>query len=76
MRKRSSGQTRPDLHAAKTRLADEYDAAQERGELKKAGNPNSSRTEELPGPADIGLTAKQVHEARLIRDAERFGANP
>jgi hypothetical protein len=24
----------------------------------------------LPGPADIGLTHKDIHEARLIRDAE------
>lgn len=55
---------------AKRRLADEYDAAQERGEIKKTGNPNSSGTEELPGAADIGLTHKDIHEARIIRDAE------
>lgn len=55
---------------AKRRLADEYDAAQERGEVAKAGNPNSSSREELPGVSDIGLTHKQVHEARQIRDAE------
>lgn len=53
------------------RLADEYDAAQERGEIKKTGNPNSSGTEELPGAADIGLTHKDIHEARIIRAAER-----
>ena len=41
---------------ASRRLADEYDAAQKRKEIKKAGNPNSSKTEELPGPADVGLT--------------------
>lgn len=57
---------------AKRRLADEYDAAQERGEIKKTGNPNSSGTEELPGAADIGLTHKDIHEARIIRDAERI----
>ncbi|MCO5080902.1 MAG: SAM-dependent methyltransferase [Rhizobiaceae bacterium] len=56
---------------AKVRLADEYDAAQERGEIKKTGNPNSSRTEELPGAADIGLSHKDIHEARKLRDAER-----
>ena len=51
-------------------MADEYDAAQERGEIKVAGNPNCSVSEQLPGPADIGLSRKQVHEARQIRDAE------
>ncbi len=56
--------------AAKRRLADEYDAAQERGEVKKAGNPNCSAEEQLPGPSDLGLTRKQIHEARTIRDAE------
>lgn len=55
---------------AKRRLADEYDAAQERGEIAKAGNPNSSNSEELTSVADLGLTHKQVHEARQIRDAE------
>jgi len=55
---------------AKRRLVNEYDAAQERGELRKAGNPNSSGREELPGPAEIGLSYKQIHEARQIRDAE------
>jgi hypothetical protein len=44
-------------------------AAQERGE--KAGNPNSSKTEELPGVSDLdGLTQKDIHEARIIRDGE------
>ena len=42
---------------AKRRLADEYDAAQGRGSKV--------------GPADIGLSHKQVHEARVIRDAEK-----
>ena len=44
--------------------ADEYDAAQERKEIRRAGNPNCSGTEQLPGPGDVGLTRKQVHEAR------------
>jgi hypothetical protein len=55
---------------AARRLADEYDAAQERGEVKRVGNPNYSNAEELPGGADIGLSAREVHEARQIRDAE------
>ena len=55
---------------AKRRLADEYDAAQERGELAKNGQPSSSMREGLPTVADIGLSHKAIHEARQIRDAE------
>lgn len=55
---------------AKRRLADEYDAAQDRGEVRKAGNINSSEREELAGVADLGLSHKDIHEARQIRDAE------
>lgn len=56
---------------AKMLLADEYDAAQERGEV------SSGRPKTLPDGntsatvADIGLTSKEVHEARRVRDAER-----
>lgn len=51
--------------------------AQERGEVAKAGNPNSSGTEELPGVVDLGLTHKQVHEARRTPAAKRAkSANP
>ena len=49
-------------------LADEYDDAQDRGEIGKAGN--SSNREELVSAADIGLSHKDIHEVRLIRDAE------
>lgn len=56
--------------AAKRRLADEYDAAQQRGEIRRTGNPNSSKAEELPGASDIGLTHKDIYEARQFRDAE------
>jgi hypothetical protein len=59
---------------AKRRLADEYDAAQERGEVAKLG---SNQHEEgvphgntLATVTDLGLTRKQVHEARQIRNAE------
>lgn len=55
---------------AKRRLADEYDEAQERGEIRTAGHPNSSDAEDLPGVAEIGITHKDVHEARRVRDAE------
>jgi hypothetical protein len=55
----------------KRRLADEYDAAQERGEIRGAGGDRLSK---LPdgkfAPSDIGLDDKQIHEARIIRDAE------
>jgi hypothetical protein len=60
---------------AQCRLADEYDAAQERGEVKGRGNksgksniPNENNT---PTVEDIGLTSKQVHNARAVRDAEK-----
>lgn len=57
---------------AKRRLADEYDAAQERGEVSKQGQRTDIIPHEnkVPVAADIGLNAKQIHEARQIRDAE------
>lgn len=58
---------------AKRRLADEYDKAQERGEVGQSG----ARTdlvpignEVVPTAADLGLSRKDIHEARQIRDAE------
>ena len=43
---------------------------QERGEIRtQASNQASSKLEEA-GVIDIGLTHKDIHEARLIRDAE------
>lgn len=51
-------------HLAKRRLADEYDAAQERGEVAKAGDPRPSTAEGPPTAANIGLTHKDIHEAR------------
>ena len=74
--------------AAKRRLADEYDAAQERGEVAghgggrnfKVGDPNVETQSGGPNRvggdnaivtmADLGLRRDQVHDARLIRDAE------
>lgn len=57
---------------AKRRLADEYDAAQERGEVASvADGRRSSKAEDLkPTAENIGITHKQIHEARTIRDAE------
>ena len=59
--------------AAKRRLADEYDAAQERGEVAKLGDNLPSVPERNAKPAtakDVGLTRKEVHDARQFRDAE------
>lgn len=57
---------------AKRRLADEYDAAQERGEVAKIGDnlPSVPKQNSKPTAADIGLSRKDIHEARIIRDAE------
>ena len=60
---------------AKLRMADEYDAAQERGEVARG----SVRTDIVPDEndvrpstaAEIGLSRKDIHEARLVRDAEK-----
>ncbi|MGH1591795.1 hypothetical protein ACRBEV_29660 [Methylobacterium phyllosphaerae] len=59
---------------AKRRLADEYDAAQQQGEVASG----SVRTDIVPQgndvrpatAADLGLTRKAIHEARQLRDAE------
>ena len=54
---------------AKRRLADEYDAAQERGEIRQNGERSFSSPEKV-GFADAGLHPRDIHEARRIRDAE------
>ena len=54
---------------AKMRLAEEYDAAQDRGEVRKAGN--SSNAEELTSAADIGLSHKDIFNSRKLADAEK-----
>jgi hypothetical protein len=60
---------------AKRRLADEYDAAQERGEIAspKGGGERSGRerSQAKATAADVGLSRKEIHEARQIRDAEK-----
>jgi len=57
---------------AKRRLADEYDAAQERGEVAgpRDGKLGRSEGERLPTADDIGFTRRAIMEARQIRDAE------
>lgn len=61
---------------AKRRLADEYDAAQERGEVgQQTGRPKVVPDgNDIPTAADLGLSRKDIHEARQIRNAEE--ANP
>ncbi len=62
---------------AKRRLADEYDDAQARGEVASAtGNRGNQWT--VPdgngapaSAASLGLSRKDIYDARLIRDAER-----
>lgn len=58
---------------AKRRLADEYDAAQARGEVATArdGDRRHSGLERPPTAAEIGISAKEIFEAPLIRDAEK-----
>lgn len=69
-----SATSRVDAEAAKRRLADEYDAAQARGEVATFGK--RSQPERLspapPSAKDIGLTRKQIHEARAVRDDRRW----
>lgn len=58
---------------AKRRLADEYDAAQARGEVFGAHNGARHRVESsnaMAAAADLGLRRDQIHEARQLRDAE------
>jgi len=57
--------------AAKRRLADEYDAAQERGEVASVGKPvNVPDGNNKPTVDDLGLSRKDIHDARQLRDAE------
>src|SRR5262249_27416829 len=61
---------------AKRRQADEYDAAQARGEVAKNGGYRGNQfgrvaKDNAATAADIGLTRPQIHEARQIRDAEK-----
>lgn len=54
---------------AKMRLADEYDAAQERGEVAGHGRSKVEH-DNVTTAADLGLRRDEIHEARKIRDAE------
>lgn len=62
---------------AEMRLAEEYDAAQERGEVAKGSTGRGDKivsggNDIKPATAaDLGLARKDIHEARQFRDAER-----
>ena len=56
--------------AAKRRLADEYDAAQARGEVAKRGWESGVDKHNITTSAELGLRRDQIHEARRLRDAE------
>jgi hypothetical protein len=60
---------------ANRRLADEYDAAQDRGEVASASVrtdivPDGNDVERPATAAELGLSRKDIHEARIVRDAE------
>ncbi|MGQ2906720.1 MAG: SAM-dependent methyltransferase [Aliihoeflea sp.] len=61
---------------AKIRIADEYDAAQERGEVgQRTGRPKKvvAVDDDIPPPRaeDVGFSRHEIHDARKLRDAER-----
>jgi len=60
---------------AKMRLADEYDEAQERGEVATGregkGLGVARDNAQIATAADLGLRRDEIHEARKLRDAER-----
>jgi hypothetical protein len=57
---------------AESRMADEVDAGQERGEIAKPNQPVSQYVGKSDIPStlsDIGVTRQQVHDFRKVRDA-------
>jgi hypothetical protein len=59
--------------AAKRRLADEYDGAQAHGDVGQQGARNDlvrDANDVVATAADLGLNRREIHEARLLRDAE------
>ena len=60
------------ISRAQIRLADEYDAAQARGDVASDGGDRISISDgKTATVAEIGLTSKDIHTARQVRDAER-----
>ena len=59
---------------AKRRLADEYDSAQQRGEVARHGGGRKFKVGDSNVEitvAGLGLRRDEIHDARLIRDAEQ-----
>lgn len=57
---------------AEMRLAEEYDAAQDRGEVHRHGGDKSNvASDNVATAADLGLRRDEIHEARRLRDAEQ-----
>lgn len=53
------------------RLAEEYDAAQERGEVRRQADNQHVADPNKLSSSDLGLRRDEIHEARRLRDAER-----
>ncbi len=53
---------------AEMRLAEEYDAAQDRGEVRRANNEKTTSTAEAVSAADLGLRRDEIHQAGKLRD--------
>lgn len=59
---------------AEMRLAEEYDAAQERDAVATVGirpNVEGHNASSVATAADLGLRRDEIHQARKLRDAER-----
>lgn len=58
---------------AEMRLAEEYDAAQDRGEVQRHGGqkPRDVLSVNIPSASEVGIARRDIHEARQLRDAER-----
>lgn len=57
---------------AAVRLADEYDVAQERGEVGRTTRKDIVVDgNDVPSAADLGLRRDEIHNARKIRDADK-----
>lgn len=70
----TQGKAQEIVARAEMRLADEYDAAQKRGEVGQSGSRTDlvpKGNEVPPTAAEVGLSRKEVHQARKLRDAEK-----
>lgn len=54
---------------AKSKLADEYDAAQERGEVASLGWKSGVNKADTTSAKDLGLNREEIRQARQVRDA-------